>query len=463
MLKKIIVTVIISFCITVMAHAQKCPPSYEKGRLFINEVEQGFVCYLREPDPYVENNVYRTKYTFRLNGTAEMYVLYFLYYKSLDSISIVFNNPNGMSVIQKQNGIKLEPNSSLVLFRDYKANDTAIKLSDDNTILFNIPEPEKPYVTVNQFQMPDNETVGFSLDPINTLLLELHNTKAKLFYCQKKPGSMNSWQFQKEASSLKREIRDYRDSVNTRMKQVTQDMLASRKPEDADEALNEIFKAKMDTIFKNYYKNIFMYRNDSSIIEVTFICDEEGKITKIAAGNNGVRSINTAQIRWLEDSTRTILLRLISKENFHNIIETMKTPPLMQDFNYRFFDRINKLNCNPDGSQDVTRAKTELRELIESVRADFDRHRDKEVRRPTQYKYTFKYQSIVLTEDWVFDVTRKGYQYIGPKVFSEVPLEIKTLFRERVLPPDRKQDDYKVKRCFVKFNDVLIGEDLTYN
>ena len=449
--KKIFLPLIFCLCLSLQVFGQACRnSSYEPGTLLLNgEEEVGALCFKRLPDPNPISNVYHTNYTFKVNGNKETYQLDFYFYRSLDSISIIYFNE--LTGNRDTNHTKLDRRGSMGMVKNYKANDTLINRSENYPILFTIPEIDKPYITLNQFQLPDDKTKAFGVSGINTLQLKIHIAESKLYFERYKPGNpMTPEAREKALKNLLDEMTDYKDSVIEELKNAEDLLRKSKQPVQANNLLNEQFAIQLNPIFIDYYKTVFPYQDCNSTIQIVFICDTNGKIER----ENDIYSVNSQQLKWFEDSFRNKVLPLITAENFKNVTESWKAPPLKSNFDDKYLERIKNLNLRPDETLVFSKLKRDIYD-------EFTQFRDKEINRPTLYTYRIKYQSIVRDEVWEYKPkTDKKPEVLGPIGSAEqVSADLKSKFRNGDFIR-AKASRYDVKRCDILINNDLKGQDI---
>ncbi|MBL0180994.1 MAG: hypothetical protein IPP96_01400 [Chitinophagaceae bacterium] len=455
MAKKIFFYLICSFCLSLQVFGQAClNSSYEPGTLLLNgEEEVGALCFKRLPDPNPINNRYHTNYTFKVNGNKETYQLDFYFYRSLDSISIIyFNEQTGH---RDTNYTKLDRRGSMGMVKNYKANDTLINRFEKNyPILFTIPDIDKPHIILNQFQLPDDKTKAFVVSVINTLQLKIHIAESKLYFDRYKPGNLMIPEArEKELKNLLDEMTDYKNSVIKELKNAEELSGKNKQPVQANNVLNEQFAIQLNPIFIDYYKNVFPYQDCNSTIQVVFICDANGKIEK----ENDIYSVNSQQLKWFEDSFKNRVLPLITAESFKNVTESWKAPPLQSNFDDKYLERIKNLNLRQDETTPFTQLKIKIYD-------EFAKFHDKEINRPTLYTYRIKYQSIVRDEVWEYKPkTDKKPEVLGPIGSTEqISEDLKNKFRREYVPKKR-ESKYNIKRCDIIINDQLKGQDIKFN
>ena len=449
--KKLFLQLIYTFCLSLQIFSQNCHTSYIPGTLLLNGDPDGTLCYKKLPELNIVNNIYHTNYTFRVNGQKEIYQLDFYFYRSLDSISIIFSNQQ--TGYRDTNYTKFDRKGSFWMVKDYKANDTLINRSDNYSILFTIPEIDNPYITLNQFQLPDNKAMEFGVSDINPLQLRLHIAESKLYFDRYKPGSSMTPEARiKVLKDLSGEMSAYKDSVINEIKNSEELSGKNKQPVDAGNLLNEQFAIQLNPIFINYYKTIFQYQDFCSTIQIVFTCDINGKIEKV----NDIYSVNSQQLKWFEDSFKNNVLPQIAAKNFKSVTESWKAPQLQVNFDNKFLERIKTLNLSPAETPAFAQLKKEIYD-------EFAGYRDKEIYRPTLYTYRLRYQSIARDEVWEYKLrTDKKPEVLGPIGSTEqISEDLKSKFRRDYIRK-KKGSRCDIKRCDIIINNEPKGQDIQF-
>ncbi len=430
-------------------YSQKCPSSYQSGDYIFADNKINKVCYLREPDLDTLGSFFHTKYTFTAEGGKDNYTIDFNYSKTDKKITIGYFNK--VTNYRTEKIVRVDPNGSLYIFKDYKQNDIINNKENTDVTLFTINEPERPYVTINQFQLMDNLEILFRLRDLDNEKTVLHNFKVSDYLRTIKkvmpeiPDKKNI-----DIEGLKKELKTYNDSVLNQIKEQDQKFVDNIWPKEASYELTNRFKIQLDAFFYTYFKSIFPYQNHNSRIEFTFICDADGKIKKV----KNIHSANSLQIKWIEDSFKINVLPLLQQKIFETMTELRENLKLIDDFNKVFNERINNLKADIIGVPEIRRARAEI---IEDLSKQIQRVKNI----PTAYTYTFYYESTVKDEVWEYHIkTSKKPEVLGPVDSNEqISDDLKSKFRNRDIIISKKSK-YNIKRCDVKINDEKVVKDL---
>ena len=187
--------------------------------------------------------------------------------------------------------------------------------------------------------MPDSEALIFKMKEIDEAKLNNHNTIA-LLYTSLEQNSPISPTPGLDIKALKNEMLGYKDSVIKQIENDDQQFIESIWPREASNELSRKFSAQLNNIFYNYFKNLFPYQAHDSRVEFKFICNPAGRVYTV----KDVRSINSLQIKWIEDSFRVFVVPQLRQIDFETMTVQRDNKNLITDFNARFSETINKLN-----------------------------------------------------------------------------------------------------------------------
>ncbi len=446
-----LILVLFIFCLTTKIFSQKCRLPYENGDLIINDSKKGIVCFLREPDQNVVGNIFHTKYTFKINGEKETY-LDFNFYKDQNIIEIIYTDATGSKTPKS---IKFDPAGSIWMFKDYKANDTLINKYDSDTILFTIIDPSKPYITLNHFQLMDNDEVLFKLQDINDDKLLLHTLAAKLYYARIKPQPIPVdetaiKQHQKNIEEIFNEMRDYTDSVIKKIKSDSSDIIKNGKNGQILEATSEVsqkFKIQLDSIFIPYYKNIFHFEDSTCDFEIKCFCDGEGKIKSCY-----IHSVESTPIKWFEDSFNFILKPRIEEGIYKTMTTSLNNPNLTNEFTNRYRTKFDNLDPTND-------EKNSFDKLQVSILRKLENYSVLEINCPTNYTYDINYRSTVKEDIWIYEKDKKGNTTVRIDGAVDQPApDLIIYFKENIGRP--KKGKYNINTNEISINNKLIGAHL---
>lgn len=438
-------------------YCQNCPLPYDKGTLINSEDPdiKKTICFKREPSQDSVPGLYHTKYIVISTSGKELYNIHFYFYQLQDSLHILY--VNAASGKTNTRDIKFDDHSSIRIFKNYKPNQTDISENDQFCTLFSVLDPTRPYVSLNQFQCIDEENVYLSLTSLNTEKLQQHLLDVELY--NKWKDSMN---IVKEAEE--RRIAERKKVIANFMGAMKEDKdLVIKKIKDDDNAaintmlleapleyLND-FNRKLDYLFMDYYKNIFPFQEYSSELGFIFICTPNGIIDTLKTEMFGIAS---PKIQWFEDSFRIHIAPLIVSDKYRTVITRRSNPGLTSDFNLKYSDHFNQLRPEPSNEEfeDFLKVKKEL--LV-----DLGRYLERSYMVSTKYRYSIKYRSVVEYSDWIYEISRKGVEKIGPKgSTAPIPENLIITFKNKIAKP--KIGKYHVKICSIYINDKLIGQDI---
>ena len=438
--------------------AQKCPPFYEKGTLYYatENKESGF-CYRREPVSDINPDIFHTKYTIANAGGKEMYNIHFYFYKQLDSISVVYLNTLTGASTRKTATFKAH--SSTRMFKNYEANDTAISTNTLYCTLFTVPETARPYIILNQFQLPDDEFTYLSVSPVNPDKLQQHLAEVELY--NKYQDSLNLVteqenekiaQHKKAISDLLNEMKEYKDNEIRKIKDEDEVFNKGENFLEASNMLSEKFRDEMDQLFTGYYRTVFPFDNSASDMSFTFFCDANGRIDP---SKTDIHSVNSLKLKWIEDGFRANIEPLMSEKRYKTVLVPRFNPTLITDFDAKYKDAFNELKPDNDEYAEYLAVKKEIYN-------QFDKYLKREMNSPTKYTYLLKYRSTVEYSEWIYEVSRKGIEKIGPKGMEEtITQNLINIFKEKIAKP--KVGKYKVKICSVFLNNLLVAQDIAPN
>ena len=444
---KFCVYLFLFICVSVKLFSQKCPALYTIGDQFISE-EKHRMCFKSETEKS-SNNIYYTKYTVLTQGGKETYLMDFIVDYGSNKINISYTNQFNNKLPPRE--VRFDPQKSLILFKDFKANEQNIRKDENDTILFGINNEEEPYITLYHFQLLDNATVSFKLNDVDDFTRNSHN---KIAYLINKIDSVKVPEPCESPVNIKElisEISKYKDSVLKHINNEIENINIGH-PLEANESLSKEFSDKLDIVFKNYYKNVFPYQDFDSKIEIVFDCNKEGKIEDYKS----IRSINSLQIKWFEDNFLSTVMGQVKSERFNTMKDSKSYPSALDNYSLRFGKKINKINASEKPDQVVDLRKINLQTLNELSAY----YISKEVNSPTRFTYTINYKSTVKHETWEWKIDKNDSVTIRPlNSTEEISQALINKFKINV-PQKRKTTKYQVKRCDVYMNGNIIGEDL---
>ena len=454
--KKPLLIILLSFCITLKLFSQICPRNYEKGKI-ISVLESGIgkMCFKGDPVPDSVPGIYHTKYTIVGANAKEIYNIHFYFYKTEDSILMVYFNTVTGKTARKT--ITFGEHYSIRMFKNYKPNDTTINENTQYCTLFTVPDTSRPYIVLNQFQLIDDENTFLSLTPLNNDKLKQHHQEVEIYYKWKDSVELITEQQQKiiierkkTISSLLKEMNEYKEKVIQGIYDDDNNFKLSGPTIEANSTMKVEFKRKLDPLFIKYFKNICPYSESNSDIGITFICKADGKID---ASKTEIYSINSPKINWFEDSFKVNIAPNIADGIYESVITQRLNSNLINDFNLKYLEAFNQLK--PDNAEFKLFVDVK-KEIYNELQKYFLR----EMNTPTKYTYMINYKSTVEYADWVYEINRKGVEKIGPKIITtqSISENLINIFKSKIAKP--KVGKYKVKICNVYINKELIGQDI---
>lgn len=461
---KSVFTIVLSLYFPGLLFSQNCPLLYEKG-IMINMAEntQKTFCFKTDPETVVDSipGLYHTKYTIAFEKGREACNIHFYFYQSMDSISIKYiNTVTGKIVIEN---IVFDKNSSSRMFKNYNANDTSIAENDYYSTLFTVLNPERPYITLNQFQIPDNKDTYLSFTPVNPEKLSQHRLVA-LAYLKWK-DSMNIVKenenqkiarHKKYVDSVFQSMKDYKEAVSKEIIAGDEEFTRTGPIIEANNIYSEEFKKRLDSIFVEYFRKKILFENNDSEIKFTFICDGHGKIDN---KKTQIDSVNSPIPEWIDEDFKVYLVPTIEAARYRTAYTQRANPTVISDFDNKYSEAINYLNSDNTNNaehQVFVKIKNEIYKNLDSFIISRD------IKTPTKYFYSFRYKSSISNEDWIYEIDKKGNETIGPKKPTEyISDELKALFKNKIAKP--KIGKYSIEICRVYFNNKVVGEDIREN
>ncbi len=458
MYTRLLIVLFLGFLYPTSLISQSCPNFYLKGIMYnIADNTQSNICYKRGTIVEVDPDVYHTNYTIVNTNGKELYNIHLYFYKSLDSISVVyFNIPSGITSTKP---LTFEEHSSIRMFKNYKANDMGISTDIRNCTLFTIPEPTRPYIILNQFQLLDEETTYLSLDPVNTDKLQQYLNEVQIYKKWKDSVDFALKQEQKKIedhkkaiSNMLNEMKEYKNNEINRILYEEEEFKKEGIYEAADPNLSEKFKTEMNHIFRNYYKNIFQCEDSYSEMSFTFFMDSDGSIDP---SKTLIHSINSNKLQWIQDSFLLNIEPQIFRMTFKTRVISKYNPNLITDFNLRFVNAFNFLEPSADERREFNSTKT-------AIYNDLEKYMTRDLSSRTKYSYVIRYKSTVENVDWIYERDRKGIEKLGPKGYEQtISQELKDIFKQKIAKPDVGK--YRIKICKIFLNDEPVGQDIRSN
>lgn len=458
---KLLVLLFLFFGFSLKLFSQDCQPSYEKGSV-INKGEsrQGYFCFKKDPEPLIDSipGMYHTKYTISFGKGRETYNIHFYFYKLLDSISIKYMNTVSGKMTTEE--IAFKKHSSIRMFKNYKANDTTINANDIYYTLFTIPDTLRPYVSLNQFQLPDNSNICLKFTEIDPEKLQQHDAETRNYFrledsisIVKKTDAENRLRHKNTIDSIFRSMNDYKDYAIKKI--IDEDSVFKLKGPVAEAPLDllEEFRTKVDPLFREYLKNNCPFENYDSEIRFTFISNGNGKIN---INKTQIESINSLRIKWIEDNFKMSIQSHI-EEGIYRTVNTVRTNTgIIAEFNNIYVEAINYLKAN-SGNEEYK----EFLVFKNKIYSELEKYiLDRDINTPTKYTYSIKYRSTVSIEDWIYEINKKGVEKIGPKKAVEATSdELKILFKKNIAKPGIGK--YHIKICNAFLNNNLISLDIS--
>lgn len=454
--KKIKILLILFTGFTINSFGQKCTGQYEVGDYFINEMKKGTVCFKRETEKR-SDNIFFTRYTFKAEGGRETYYLDFSFYNELNKIVVRYTNQENIESEPKQ--IKFDPEGSVILFKDYRANDTTINKEEFCNILFSIPQKEKPYISLYHFELMDNGAVIFKLNDISNEKISYHKAISTAFLLRTTTTpvptllSTNSISNTSKILDLKLEINEYSDSIKKQIEIDDQGLMEKLWPRKAEgELLNKITN-RLNSEFYKYLKNVFPYQNISCQIDFNFNYGADGKNLTL----KNMYFINSLPVKWLEDSIRAFILPKLNQLVFEPMTLTLNNNNLENNYKKRFNDKISRLNLNDKNAYDLNENSKKIIENLDNLSK-----RTQPVN--TEFTYKLGYQSKIKFEVWKYEQkSRKGGESLIIENSNEqITPPLRTLFFSNIIL-EKKKSKYNVKRTEVSINNEKPVEDLKPN
>lgn len=448
MKKSLLLLICLNFIATKII-SQKCNAPYQPGEYLVGESKAADLCFLREPEIKNDGIKFHTRYTFNADAGREHYILDFYFDKASSQISVSYNDKN--SKFKTDSIIPVDTLGSLFIFKNYMQNDTTITKDDgDATIVFSIYNIEEPFITLNQFKLL-NLGALFKLVDIEDDQLEKHISKVQSLRSSIKNEIIDRAGENKiDVFALKKEIEDYRDFVFAQLDNDDKTAIDEIWPKEASNQLAKEFTDKLNTFIYPYYKNVFPYQEHDSRIEFNFICNAEGKINNV----KDIHSVNSLQIKWIEDSFKLHIMPRIQKEVFGNMAIQRRNLNLISDFNSRFSGRIDMLERRDSAVDDILVLQKEIRDgLVKKM------ERSKNI--PTRYTYILSYKSSTKYEVWKYaPPNNKRGEILGPDGSTEQISDVlKSKFRNGGIIQEKKSK-YNIERCDVFINNETKAEDL---
>lgn len=446
MIKIIQILLCFSFCFTIKTFSQKCISPYQPGVYLFENIKINSLCYLRDADK-MDNNIFHTFYTFKVDRDKENYSLDFYFNKEENTISIYFSKGSNS---KENKTIKIEPEGSLVMFNDYKTNDLTIRQDVSYTTIFTISNPEEPYITLNQFQMWGSPEILFKLRDIDNDKLLLHNLKAKEYLSTiKDPGRENKI----DIESMKKEMTEYQDSI---LKQIEKDdlrLIEKLWPREAESEVLHKITNQLNSEFYKYLKNVFLYQDINCQMEFNFKYGDDGKNLVLKK----INFINSLPVKWLEDSIRAFVIPKLKQLKFDPMNIALSNDNMVENFKKRFSDRINKLDLN-------NKNERELKDNYEKIIEKLEIYSRREKTLNTEFTYKLEYKSKVKYEVWKYEQkSRKSEEKLFIENSNEqITPELRILFFKNITTEKRKEK-YMIKRAEITINKDKPVEDLKPN
>lgn len=438
-------------------YSQKCPSFYDSGVLENSNMPKEYntkICFKREALQITIPYLFATKYTIVGVGGKELYNISFYFYQNNDSILINYLNVvTGKTVVKSINYPK---NSAIRMFKNYKPNDLVIESSQQYTTLFTVPDLERPYIVLNEFQLLDSSNFYLFLTPVNPEKLQQHLSEVAIYNTWK--DSINI-EIEKEKEKIAQrkiliadffsQLKKYKDQVINKIVEDENNLISNGDVEDAPREAQFAFKEIFDPLFSNLYKTILPFEHYENELTFTFICNADGKIED---SRTKILSTKPAGIDRFVDSFKLNIAPLVNSNSYRTNSVQKDNLGLIDDFNKRFHQKIDNLKLS---NQEFR----ELKNLRNEIYGELDRYTVREFKVPAKYNYSIKYRSEVAFEEWIYEVNRKGVEKIGPKgsVIS-IPDKLIQTFKSKIAQP--KIGKYKVKICSVFINDQLVNQDI---
>jgi len=454
---KYLIALILLISYTEKLCAQKCPQAYDYGTLInTNLPEEAWlnICFRKEALPITIPDLYSTKYTVLGSGGKELYNISFYFFKAHDSILVNYVNViSGKMVVKSLTYLE---NSAIRIFKNYKPNDDGIKEGMQYITLFTVPDLERPYIVLNEFQLLDDSDSYLSLSPINPEKLQQHHSEVAIYNSWK--DSMNIEKEKEKEKIVQRKIvvadlftqmKKYKEQVINKIVEGESNLIFQETIEGASIEAQMEFKERFDPVFSKLYKSIFPFEHYENELTFTFICNADGKVED---SRTKILSKNPIGMDRFVDSFNIHISPLINSNIFKTISVQKNNPKLIDDFNNRFQQTIEELKLsNPEFF--------ELKKLRSEIYEELDRYAVRVFKLPAMYIYFIKYRSDVVFEEWIYKINRKGVEKIGPKG-SVIPIPEKLIqtFTSYIVQP--KIGKYKVKICSVFINDKLLNQDI---
>ena len=436
-------------------YSQKCPSFYDSGVLENSNMPKEYntqICFKREALQITIPYLFATKYTIFGIGGKEMYNISFYFYQNNDSILINYLNVvTGKTVVKSINYPK---NSAIRMFKNYKPNDPDIENSQQYTTLFTVPDLERPYIVLNEFQLLDSTNFYLFLTPVNPEKLQQHLSEVAIYNAWK--DSMNiEIEKQKEKIAQRKilitdffaQMKKYKDQVINKIIDDENNLITKGDVEDAPREAQFAFKEKFDPLFTKLYKTILPFEQYENELTFTFICNADGKIED---SRTKILSTNLTGIECFVDSFKLNIAPLVSSDTYKTNSVQKDNLRLIDDFNKRFQQPIEDLKLSNQEFRELKNLRNEIYEELE-------RYTVREFKLPAKYNYLIKYRSDVVFEEWIYEISRKGVEKIGPKG-SVIPIPDKLIqtFKSKIAQP--KIGKYKVKICSVFINDQFVNQ-----
>ena len=464
MSRKISILVLI-IVIATKAYCQDCPALFEKGNMcYLPGERQASFCFKKDPEILLDSipGVYHTKYTVSLDKGREAYTIHFYFYKALDSISIIYFNAASGKIISEE--LRFPEHSSIRMFKNYRANDTSITENDRLCTLFTILNIERPYVTLNQFQLPDNKNTYLTFTAVIPDKLILHQNETSAYFKWKDSTDLAKETELKRVverthmlDSMLKEMKDYEAVLIKKVIDSNEYLKLYSTAADASIIYTEEFKRKQAHLFTGFLKKIFPVEDLNSSIKLTFICNGEGRIDP---SKTTIDSTGSSRIKWLEDSVKIYVLPIIDMIGYRTMSIYQAYPNLIFDFENKNRSTINYFNSASVDNSEYRKFIREKRPIIDSL----DRYSvGKEIHLPTRYTYVINYKTTVVPAEWVYEIdSKKNEERIMSRKNNEyIPDELKTLFKKKIAKQGIGK--YKIRICSVYLDDILIGQDIFPN
>ncbi|HMC99767.1 MAG TPA: hypothetical protein VKH37_06435 [Ferruginibacter sp.] len=449
-------TALLSFAVSFFCtkvHSQKCPLFYDKGNIYtLTEANKGSICSKRTFDETSANG-FHTKYSIINSANKELYALNFYFYPDQDSISVQYNNVQTGNFVPRS--VSYIKGSSTRMFKDYGANDTSISAETRYCTLFTVPEPTRPFVILNQFQLPDEDNTYLFINPINPVKLQQHLDDVANY--GRIQDSLNA-EIAKEAefqlvhkqavADLFKSMKAYRDEQIEKFKDEADAEKYNTVYVEATPELESKLKDDLDPVFVNYFRDKFTFTDANTNMKFTFFINSSGEFE---ASKTDIHAEDSYKLQWFEDKYKEGIEGGMKSQTYKTISTTKYSPGLINDFNARYADSVKALNLRNDEYGEFVALKKEIMN-------DLDKYLQRDVNNPTKYNYRIKYRSTVEYAEWNYDITRKGLEKAGPKGNEAAASEdLRNIFLRKIV---KKEGKYKVKIATVYINDKMLGQDM---